>query len=92
MLVYDGFMTTVEIIDQILTPLTACLTPEAAKQIVDFQPDAATRRAVEVLAAKANAGELTAEEGQKYQEYIDAFDLVATIKSKARSVLAATDA
>lgn len=83
-------MTTAEIIDQVLTPLTECLTPEAAKRIVDFEPDAATREAVNALAAKANAGTLTAEEKLAYQEYIDAFDLVATIKSKARSFLAAS--
>ena len=55
-------MTTAEIIDQVLTPLTECLTPEAAKRIVDFEPGAATREAVNTLAAKANAGTLTAEE------------------------------
>ena len=87
---YHGAMTTAEIIDQVLTPLTECLTPEAAKQIVAFQPDEATRTAVDALAAKANAGTLSAEEKVAYQEYIDAFDLVATIKSKARSVLADT--
>jgi len=43
---------------------------------------------VDELAAKASSGQLSVEERSEYQEYIHTFDLVAIVKSKARSVLA----
>ena len=81
-------MSTSEILDCVLAPLTDCLTPKAARRIIDFQPDAETRARIAQLAAKANSGRLNDEERAEYHDYVDAFDLVALLKSKARSVLA----
>jgi hypothetical protein len=80
-------MSTTEILNQVLDPFTDCLTPEAAKRIVDFHVDAATQARIDHLAAKANAGELTEEERAMYHDYVETFDLVAILQSKARGVL-----
>jgi len=81
-------MSTSEILDSILNPFTECLTTEAARKIVDFRADRETQNRVDELAAKASSGQLSVEERSEYQEYIHTFDLVAIVKSKARSVLA----
>jgi len=81
-------MSTVEILDRVLDPFTECLTPQAARKIVDFRPDGDTQARIDELAAKADKGQLSEEERISYQEYVEAFDLVAILKSKARSVLA----
>jgi hypothetical protein len=39
------------------------------------------------LAAKANAGTLTAAEMREYREYVEGIDLVGILKGKARSSL-----
>lgn len=81
-------MSTAEILDRVLDPFTECLTAEAAQKIVNFRPDQETQSRIDDLAAKADIGQLSDEERAAYQEYVDAFDLVAILKSKARSVLA----
>ncbi len=81
-------MSTVEILDRVLDPFTECLTPAAARKIVEFRPDAETQARIDELAAKANAGQLTDDERAQDHEYIEAFDPVAILKSKARGVLA----
>jgi len=81
-------MSTAEILDRVLDPFTECLSAEAAQKIVDFHPDQETQSSIDDLAAKADRGQLSDEERALYQEYIEAFDLVAIVKSKARSVLA----
>ena len=75
------------ILESVLDPLTKCLTPEAARTIVDFQPDAKTQARVDELAVLARSGTITKEQRQEYRELLDAFDLVAILQSKARSVL-----
>lgn len=80
-------MSSIEIIDQVLDPFTECLSPEAARKILEFHPDAETQARVSELATKADARELNDDERASYHEYVEAFDLVAILKSKARSVL-----
>ena len=62
--------------------------PEAARKIVDFRPDAETQARIDELAAKADTGRLSDDERAQYHAYVEVFDLVAILKSKARSVLA----
>ena len=80
-------MSTAEILDRVLDPFTECLTPQAAQKIVDFRADDETQARVDELAAKADTGQLSDDERATYQEYVETFDLVAILKSKARSVL-----
>ena len=81
-------MGTGEIINRVLDPFTECLTPQAARKILGFRPDEETRIHLDELAAKADAGQLSEAERAEYHDYVEAFDLVAILKSKAREVLA----
>lgn len=75
------------ILEQILDPLTDCLTPQAASKIVDFEVDAETQERVTTLAVKAQSGSLSEADKAEYHDLIEAFDLVAMLKSKARVLL-----
>jgi hypothetical protein len=81
-------MRTGDILDRVLDPFTECLTPQSARKIVAFHPDPETLVRVDELAAKANIGQLSDAERNEYRDYVEAFDLVAILKSKARGVLA----
>ncbi len=75
------------ILEQILDPLTDCLTLQAALKIVGFEVDSETQERVNELAAKAQAGSLSEAEKADYHDFVEAFDLVAILKSKARMLL-----
>lgn len=80
-------MTADAILEKMLDPIAQCLTREAARQILSFQVDHATRKRVDILAELARSGEINEEQKQEYRELVDAMDLVALLKSKARTVL-----
>lgn len=68
-------------------PLLQILTPEQAEQIVAWQTDESLQDRIAELAAKANDGELSAEEQAEYEGYIQANDFVALLQAKARRLL-----
>ena len=75
------------IIESVLDPFTESLTPQAARKALEFRIDAETQARVDELAELASSGKITAEQQQEYRELIDACDLVAILKSKARQVI-----
>ncbi|HUE16442.1 MAG TPA: hypothetical protein VMR25_19870 [Planctomycetaceae bacterium] len=75
------------VLDRFLDPLTDCLTPDVARRIVDLKIDPSLQSRLDELAQKANAGTLSAEELQEYEEYVDGIELVAILKAKARRSL-----
>jgi len=75
------------ILDRVLDPFTACLTPEVAKQLVDFRADEQTQALVDALADKANEGALSEQEQAEYRQLIEAFDLITVLQAKARTLL-----
>jgi hypothetical protein len=74
-------------LERLLEPLAAGLTSEMARYIAEFRADEAVQRRIEELAEKANEGELTDEERQEYEEFVDAGTLIAILQSKARKRL-----
>jgi hypothetical protein len=80
--------TTVAVMDRMLEQLSGCLNAESAKRIAGFKFDDETQERIAALGAKANEGSLTAEELQEYKSCIDFADLVASLKIKARRLLA----
>jgi hypothetical protein len=82
-------MTTVptSYLDRLLDPLTECFTPEVAERLVSLRarPEIAAR--IEELAAKANEGQLSAEEQAEYQDYVESVDLIAILQARARTTL-----
>ena len=76
------------VLDEILDPLAECFTPEVAQRIVAISIDPRKQARIDELAAKANAGQLNAEERADYEAYIEALDLLGIVKAKARLSLA----
>ncbi|MBI4600415.1 MAG: hypothetical protein HY721_00500 [Planctomycetes bacterium] len=75
------------VLDRILDPVSRCLSPEVARQIVKLRADPKVQRRVEDLARKNTAGQLTAEERAEYETYVAAGTFVAILQSKARALL-----
>ncbi len=75
-------------LDRLLAPVARCFTPEVAERLIALPMDPEIKARIEALAAKANEGELSAEERADYEDYIEAVDLVAILQSRARTVLA----
>ncbi|MBI1901055.1 MAG: hypothetical protein HYS13_08085 [Planctomycetia bacterium] len=71
-------------LDRLLDPVTDCFTPEVARRIVNLKVDPRVQSHLDSLADKANAGRLTAAERREYEEFVEAIDVVAILKAKAR--------
>jgi hypothetical protein len=78
-----------QFMDRILDPLASALNEEAARRILDLRIDPEIQARVAALAERANEGELTAEERDEYLSYVEAADLLAIFKLKARRHLEA---
>ena len=75
-------------LDRVLDPVSRCLTPEVARQIVALRAEPDLQARVDLLASKCNEGELTPEERQEYELYVQASRFVALLQAKARKLLA----
>lgn len=82
-------MSAGNIIETILIPFATSLTDEAARTALAFQVDAQTQDRVNELARLAQNGEITDEQRREYHDFVEAFDLVAILKSKGRQALSA---
>lgn len=76
------------VLDRFLRPFTECLTPEVAQRIVNLQLDAQSQARLAELATKASEGQLTDDERQEYEEFVEGIDLMGILKARARTVLA----
>lgn len=75
------------ILDQILTPLGDCLTPEVARQLVDLHASAEVQARLEELADKSTAGQLSAAERAEYETAVAAIEFISVLQAKARRLL-----
>ena len=75
------------VLDRVLDPFTACLTPQVARRIVDLRADAQTQARVDELADKANEGALSPQEQAEYRQLAEAFDVITVLQAKARRLL-----
>jgi len=80
-------MNAANLLDSVLDPFAECLTPGSARKIVDFHPGDDVQRRLDELSEKSRRGLLNDEEREEYHQYVETFDLIALLKSKARSVL-----
>ena len=76
------------LLDRILEPVTRCLTPEAAKKLLELRADSEVQNRVDELADKSTAGTLTSEERGEYETYIAASTLIGILQLKAHEILA----
>ena len=80
-------LSTTPVLDEILEPVTRCLTHATARQILNHRPNRKAKARIEKLARKCNEGELTPEERAEYETYVFAGEFVALIRAKARALL-----
>jgi hypothetical protein len=76
-------------LDRLLTPWASSLSLDAARQLIDIPIDPTTEARIHELAEKANEGELTPDERDEYEQFIDGMDLIAILQIKARKRLSA---
>jgi hypothetical protein len=75
-------------LDEVLEPIARCFTPDVARQIVALQAGHTLQARLDELASKANEGELTEQEREQYEAYVEAIDLISILQAKARKILA----
>lgn len=81
-------MATVEhFLDKYLAPVTETLSPQAARSILDLQPQPEVVSRVAELGEKSDGGTLTDAERDEYRALADAGTLVALLKAKARRAM-----
>jgi hypothetical protein len=71
-------------LDQFLNPASGWLTPQGAKQLVDWTVSDEFRTRIEELGQKANLGALSADEDAEYRAYLDDAEIVCLLQAKAR--------
>src|SRR2546428_4943846 len=95
---YDNSMDThyssqqPSILDQLLTPVGDCLTPEVARHLVDLHASADVQARLEALADKSPAGQLSAEERAEYATAVAAIEFISMLQAKARRLVSQTPA
>lgn len=75
-------------LDRLLEPVSRCLTPEVARQLVDLRADPALQERIDTLADRNTEGQLTPEEREEYETYVRASRFIAVLQAKARKLLA----
>ena len=76
------------VLDQLVGPLSECLTPESARRLLALKGDPQLQARVDDLAERHSRGALTSEEQAEYGGYVYFDTFVAILKSKARQLLA----
>jgi hypothetical protein len=76
------------ILDRLLDPVTRCLTPEVAQQLVALRADPQLQERLDTLADKCTEGLLSADEREEYETYVQAVQIIAILQAKARKLLA----
>src|SRR5260370_17239981 len=75
------------VLDEILKPITQCLTVENARQLLDHRPRRQVLARIEKLARKCNEGELTPEALAEYESYVFAGEFLALLQAKVKAIL-----
>lgn len=75
-------------LDRLLEPVGRCLTPRAARALLDLRADDEAQSHIEELARKSSAGQLTTEEHSEYEALVAAGTVISILQAKARLVLA----
>ncbi len=76
------------VLDQLVSPLGDCLTPESARRLLALKADPKLQARVDDLAGRHRRGLLTPEEQAEYGCYVSYSTFIAILKSKARQLLA----
>jgi len=69
--------------DSLLESAARCLDAESVRALGELQLADTDKMRLELLAQKANEGQLTAEEAREYDRFIELGDIIATLRLKA---------
>lgn len=75
------------ILFRFLDSVMQILPPDIAVKIVEIRLDPSLQTRLDILAEKGNRGCLSTEEREEYAEYVEALDIIATLKIKARAAM-----
>jgi hypothetical protein len=81
----------ISLLDRILTPVTDCLTPEAARRLVALRADPEAQQRIDELADKCTEGSLSPQERSEYEAYVAAVNVLAVLQAKARTLLSSDE-
>jgi hypothetical protein len=76
------------ILERLIDPLSACLTPESARKLIALKADPKLQAHIDDLADRHTEGLLTPAELAEYGKYVSYATFIAILKSKARLLLA----
>jgi hypothetical protein len=79
---------TLGVDDSLLESVARCLTSESLRALERAQLDGQAKARLELLAQKANEGQLSLAEAREYDRFIELGDIVATLRLKAERQLA----
>jgi len=83
-----GMATSPEtVLDELLDPVSQCLTSEGAEKLVGLRAPAAAQARIDELAGKCNEGKLSPDERAEYETYVRAIKFISVLQSKARRLL-----
>ena len=69
--------------DSLLESAARCLGTDSLRALSELQLDDVARARLDILANKANEGQLSAEESREYERFIDLSDIISTLRLKA---------
>ena len=73
--------------DGLLESAAQCLDEESVRALGELKLSDAVKSRLDLLARKANDGELTAEEAGEYDRFIELGDIIASLRLKAERQL-----
>lgn len=77
-------MAALQSLDWLLEPFTQCFDESSARRVLEFRVPEETQQRVEYLANQANEGNLSEDERAEYLALVDATDMIAVLKVKAK--------
>ncbi len=80
-------MSHVEILEELLEPVGACLTPEVAGRLVALRAAPCVQARLDEFADRSTEGTLTAAERSEYESYLRGMNFIAILQAQARRVL-----
>lgn len=81
-------MSSTAVIDDLLEPVSRCLTPDVARRLVGLRASAEVQTKLDHFAEKSTAGTLTADERAEYEACLRAINFISVLQAKARKLIA----
>ena len=78
---------TTAVLHRLMDPVTRCLTPDSARQLVGLRADPSVQERLDELADRCTQGRLTPEEQAEYETYVSFIDFIGMLQAKARRLL-----